>query len=360
MALHQKFSQAPGIVDGALMLAANAAKPLRACVVITLLLSACSPYLYNDEVSNISSAIGSINAGWKNGQQAIIDDHSATVIEYAAWRGSAVDLKGPCGRVPDNLPSDADVQRQVSHLQLSNGPCEIGVPALSPAAPVAVPGTLENINKTMSAMSAYATALLAITNSADNDSLNKASANFVSAVGKAADVAGSLGASKTDVAAAKAATTLGTDIAAAILNTERYRVLKKYVLVMDPLMPTLGGELGDALGQVQARRIESLEMHIALNVIQFDAIARKRAGAEDQALLTTVQGHMASYDQLISSKPKEVANELVKTHHALADALREDRGQTAAVIDSAQTLANDADKLRQALSPQAAAKGSGG
>ena len=93
---------------------------LAAAYGMVAVVSACSPYIYKDEIGGISSAIGSINSSWKAGQEALVDDHSVTTLEYASWRGVPVTLSGPCvthsGR-PDAhhqaqpLLSQADAER---------------------------------------------------------------------------------------------------------------------------------------------------------------------------------------------------------------------------------------------------------
>ena len=323
-------------------------------------LTACSPYLYKDEVTNVSSAVNSIGSGWKNSQQAMGADYQGIVVERASWNGLSARLSGPCvvaadvlkpARTNDKLVSA--FKREISRSNLNRGepPCNLDLiqnDVMRPA-PLTDDATMKKIDETMSALSAYAAALLAVTNATDKDDLTKAATGFNTAIGQMADAAAKLGANAAEVAGAKAASSLSTDIIAAILDTERYRILKDRVISVDPIMPTLAGEVSDALDLVRRKRLPILAQRVSLEVVEYNVGSAQRSSNDNQALLAAIQTQVSNYNDLDSAKTADVATKLAKTHHDLADALKSNKGQLTALVDGAKALANDAEQLNKAL-----------
>jgi hypothetical protein len=220
--------------------------------------------------------------------------------------------------------------------------------------PIAAEKTMKEIDETISVLSAYTAALLALTNASDKDALTKAATSVNAAVAQAADVAKTLGAKDEDVALAKASSSVVMDMIGLVADTERYRVLKRYVLAVDPLMPTLSGEIGDALELIRGKRLPILAQRVTLEAVEYNAGSASRASTANGVLLATLLTQAASYNDLSSAKTADLVTKLAKTHHALADALRQDKGQMTTLFDAAKTLANDADQLEKAISSQAA------
>lgn len=316
-------------------------------------LTSCSPYLYKDEVTNILSATSSIGSAWKNGQQALTDDYQQTVLENASWHGLPAVLSGPCVRIPDALADSYVGETKNGHLVLAgqDKPCKVDAAQGVLASPAAIDtdANLKRFNDAIGALLVYSAALTALTNATDKDGLTKAATSFNTAVSQMADVAGKAGASAGDVAAAKAAATLLTDVIGVVLDTRRYAYLKHYVLAIDQIMPTFSHEIGAALRLIPTARRPVLAQRITLEVLHYDTAAGKLSSAESLSMLMTIQTQATSFNGLDPAKAEALADGLTKTHHALADALRTDKGQVTALFDAAKALANDAEQIDKAL-----------
>jgi len=271
-------------------------------------------------------------------------------------------LGGPCvvdlgipdpAAAGDKLAAAFTREITADHLRLGTSSCGLDTAQADFAAPGPIDKdeTMKAMDKAMSTLSGYTAALAAITDASSSDELKKASTSFNNAVGQVADFAQQKGANASDVATAKAASTLGGDVAGLVLAHKQYVALKRTVLAVDPLMPTLAGEVSDALGEVRRARIPVLAQRITRAAVEYNSGADKRSFNDNAALLASIQTQVNCYNALVSANPADLGTNLARAHHALALALQNDKGQVGTLFDDLATLTADANAIQKALAP---------
>ena len=304
---------------------------------ISLAVSACSPYVYTQEIGGFGNGVSAVVASYQAGRQAVdaiaMQQRDAT---FAAGRTRLMLLPGcdqtaPTG-TPPKLPDCAIVAFAASPPPPPN-PVQAALAAAAPA---------------FDALKSYAAALAAVTSASDETALTQASqtltsaANgFVTALAKVAPHAASA-----KGAIGPAGGWLGQGIEF-YLGQRRLAVLRSTVPAMDPAVNELGQVVSAALLDIWQQELLQLgpAMRRAAEPLEETSVS-KLSAADYQVKLSALESEVAAYTQLRAADPTATARAMVAAHHQLAQALIADNGPDQAVLAAVQAFAASAGQLK--------------
>ncbi len=309
-------------------------------------LSACSPYVYSQEIAGFGSGVDAVVASYRSGQQAV--DAIAVQQRQAAEAAARTRLRllpgcdqtDPSG-TPPRLPDCAVV----------------AFGATTVAAPAALQRNLADAAPAFDALQAYAAALTAVTAAPDGTALNQATQSLITVAG---GMAGSIAKLKRKVPPdAPLIAPVGDLIGQAItllLDQQRLAALRSTVPVVDPYVQVLGQTVRAALADIRAQQV--LQLGSALRgdaePLEVPAVARLSV-ADYQSKLAVLQARVAAFNQARTADPTATIDAMVNAHHQLALALHANTGQGAAVLRSVQAFVSAAETLKVAIGVPAAA-----
>ncbi len=302
-------------------------------------LSACSPYVYNPEITAFSTGVDAVVASFQAGRQSV-DTMVVQQRQMAAITARARLLLLPgCDEIdpsgtPPTLPDCAVVPFD----------------ATSAPAPSAAQKNLADAAPAFNALEAYAAALKSVTAAADEAALTQA----VQSLATAAD--GMAGTAQKLAPAAGQAGSLVTPAGSLIgqaftiyLDQRRFAALRSAVPAMDPAVRVLGQTVQAALIDIRTRQLLQVESDLRRDARPLETPAVSMLSTGDyQGKLDTLESRIAAFNQARAADPAATVAAMVSAHHDLAQALQAGSGQGIAVLTSMQTFVATAEQLKAA------------
>jgi hypothetical protein len=190
----------------------------------------------------------------------------------------------------------------------------------------------------VAALSRYAAALAAVANAADREALTAAQAKLKTAVnGFASEAAG-----KT-VPAVGPAVDLLSSLTAALLDQQRYDILRSGVLAAKEPVADLGRTLSVALGGVWMERASALRKVASVEAESLGS------GREYAARLKKLREKVVALEALRGRNPGMAATDMVAAHDALANALLDGSRQVEAVATAVANFLAQAAAAKEAF-----------
>src|SRR5579859_3743788 len=308
--------------------------------------SGCSPYVYNQEITSFGNGVTSVVSTYQSGQQAIDASVAQKEIATEAAARTRLSLLDGCSHMdpsgtPPKLPACAVVKFGTTTAPTPSADQK----ALTDAAPA------------FNALKTYAAGLAAVTNAADDTTLNTATQGLTTAANGLATAV-----TKIDPGA-KAAGSLVTPLGSLIgqgisiyLDQRRYAVLKATVPAMDSNVAVIGKTVQAALLVIRAQQLEQLEDNLldASQPLNVDTVG-KLSESDYQTKLATLEAQVAAFNLARTADPATTITAMVNTHHELSQALQADTGQATAVLTEAENFATAAGQLQTAVTMASAA-----
>jgi len=313
---------------------------------IVLAVSACSPYVYSQDISEFGNGVNAVSASYQAGLQSV-DAIAAQQrdLRFAADRTRLIllpgcDQIGPTGK-PPRLPDCAIVTFGAS----------------SPPPPNAVQKALTGAASAFDALKSYAAALTALTAANDETALSQAAQTLTSA---AAGLATAVTKAAPQAAFAKsfvgpAGGLLGQGIEA-YLDQRRLAVLRNTVPAADPVVNDLGQVVAAALLDIRQQQLRQLgpAMREAAEPLEMPSVQQLSA-ADYRTKLSALEVWVAAYTQARAVDPAAAAEAMIAAHHQLAQALMSNDDQNQAVLAAVDTFAASATQLKAAFQSVSAA-----
>jgi len=310
-------------------------------------LSACSPYVYNQEITGFSTGVNAVAASYRSGQQAVdgIVAQQRQAAE-ATVRTRLLLLPG-CDQTE---PSGTPPRRPEC--------AAVPVGAQAAPGPTAVQQHLADAAPAFDALKGYAAALAAVTASADETALNQARQCLTAAAGGMA-----LELAKFQPAAARDGpllTPVGGMLGQGIaiwLDQRRLAALRNTVAAVDPEVQALGQTLQAALAAIRAQQLLQLgrDLRRAAEPLEATAVSRLSV-AGYQSNRAALEVDIAAFNHIRAADPAATVSAMVTAHHQLALALQANSGRAMAVATGAQTFIAAAEELKAAIGAPATAK----
>ena len=305
------------------------------------MLCACSPYVYNQEITGFSSGVDAVVSSYQTGQQAvdaiILQKQQEAVI---AARTRLILLPGCDQRDPTGTPPELPDCAVVP----------FGTTTAPP--PTTVQKNLTDAAPAFNALKAYAAALAAVTTAADDTALNQATQSLTTATSGLATAVAKLAPAASP--AKSLVSPVGSVIGQAItifLDQRRYAALRNTVPTVDPAVQTLGMTVEAALLDIRAQQLAQLErdLHSDAEPIEIAASVSKLSPGDYQSKLATLQSKVTAFNQARAADPTATITAMVNAHHQLALALQNDTGQGTPVLTAVESFATAAAQLETAV-----------
>ena len=297
-----------------------------------LTLSACSPYVYQDEVRGFKEGVDSLNAAYTESAAAVNNATRSSV--RGQWIATRARLFFSEGCVVEGTTPVPCAVREVGQPVPPDSAAQTGA---KEAAPV------------LSALKDYAAALEMIVDANDRAALDKATGELKAQVIGIAERADATNPGAAPVAArAGAITGLFNQIAASKLDKRRYQALRAGVVSADKDIAVLAPVAGDTLKLLRAERVrldrdEALEMAKGFRPALSEEEYRSRLLAFD----TKVDEMHA----LIGGNPRAAVDQMVKAHEKLRAALEDPTTQIAEVSQAVGAFVTEAEAVQKAFAP---------
>jgi hypothetical protein len=303
-------------------------------------LSACSPYVYNQEITGFSNGVDTVAASYQSGQQAV--DTIVTQRQQAADATARTrllllpgcDQTDPSG-TPPKLPDCAIVAWS----------------ATAAPPPTVVQKDLADAAPAFDALKAYAASLTAVTAAADETALRQASQSLTTAANGLAGTVAKLAPAASP--AGGFVTPVGGVISQGItlyLDQRRLAVLRSTVPAVDPDVQVLGQTVQAALLDIRAQQLLQLGTDLRSDAEPLEvAAASKLSPADYQSKLAALQVRIAAFNQARAADPTGTVAAMVSAHHQLAAALEANSGQQMAVLAAVQTFVTAAGQFKTAV-----------
>lgn len=298
-----------------------------------LAMSACSPYLYEKEVNDLSSGI-----------KALADNASE---QQASLRGRATDSANWQAALDPSMRVNLD-RRLCRRESLGKTPAASGMRGCQLSFNGDLPKNDRLSNElaerltVLQSFSKYAFALEAVTNATDSQdlqvatgALETASAGLVSLLG------GPAGALTGEIVS------VFSGLAQIALNAERHTALKASVLKVDATLPAASKRIASALADTKSALIvDASEDALALS----RSLSRTRDIAARKLLIDELDQRARRVRGLQASDPEKLVSAIVKAHGALAKALVEENRDLDELQSSLVTLKSLTDRFKAAVS----------
>jgi hypothetical protein len=332
--------------------------------------SACSPYVFSDDVQTLSAKMGSIDASYQDNIQKIIAERH--LANRTLWMHDKPELvTGPGCDFDRSNPARCDLIAKgapaaIVHATAKSEPIAASqtVPpedvCETPADNVSAPTTASDKRAPplqradlLKALDSYTAALAAITKAQDRADFDNAAAKVSAAVGALAQSApGPYGAAAGPVAKASSSAVLwlvGQD-----LDYRRLQQLRNATQTACKPIHELASAFGVALEEQRDARLSGLLVLVARKT-QAVNIARARH-ATDQAYGAAIDDAEAAadaFETVRATDPHATAQALSDAHDKLVVAVRNNDGEPATLVASLQTFAQRANDLATAAAANA-------
>jgi hypothetical protein len=302
--------------------------------------SACSPYVYSQEIASFSNGVNAVATSFQTGQQAVAAIVAQQQQAAEAAARTRLTLLPGCDQVdpsgtPPKLPDCAAVA--------------FGATAEPPPTPVQ--SYLANAAPAFDALKSYVASLTAVTTAGDETTLKQATQSLDTSVGGLAETVGRFEPSVAPGASlvGPAAGLFGEGIIL-YLDQRRYAALRRMVPAVDPAVQALGRTVTAALRDIRAQQVAQLQHDLHGGAEPFEAVSvGKLSPADYQAKVAALQAKVAALNQVRAADPKATVTAMLNAHHQVALALQNDTGQGMAVLASVTDFANAAATLETAI-----------
>lgn len=292
---------------------------------ILMLETGCSPYVYSQEVTSFSKGTAAIVTDYTSSKTAF--DDLVTELKYQDYTHEKTRLTALSGcdsivRVQDNFP-----------------PCDVvefGNTKLDDLTPLQI--EVNKAKPAIDALSNYVSNLVALTTATDDTTLSAAETKLNTSV---ATLTIDIGKANTDFTKTQAAEVNGVvnifvQAAQTYLNYHRLTVLKQNVPAADAVIDQLGKAILEALLDVRAHRMQELQKEIRQAAIPLETAetVHKLKETEYRSDLNLLTSKIALFNQIRAADPKSSIQSMITAHHQLATALKNDDGQSTAVLSA--------------------------
>ncbi|TSP13445.1 DUF885 domain-containing protein [Cupriavidus campinensis] len=295
-------------------------------------LAACSPYLYKSEVESFRAGVNDLATAYQSGTKGVAAERAVIQQTQLTPTRTRVALSPGCA-----LPATVSAAPAADNTL----PC-----ALQPADPAMAPRQSAPRESTSAAplihaLRDYADALAAITNAQDQEALEAANSKLT---GSLAGLASTAKAGLPNEFGAIAG--LAFSVGVATLNQRRFDMLKRGVTAANEPVAVLGDAMGQALDTLRKARADGLLLAGTTMAGQINA---SMSPDDYTAALTTLQAKTDAIETLRRTNARAAADDMVKAHAALAQALNDDTRQVAAVVTALKTFREKARAVQEAF-----------
>ena len=303
-----------------------------AAFVISLLLSACSPYVYKDEVRGFATGVDNLTAAYAASTAAVND------LTRSAQRDLWVSRR-------------ASLAMTIGCTPAASGPCAVHEVGQQVPAPTQTQTAAADAAVVFTALKDYASALAMIVNAEDRDALDKATGELQDSVTNLAKrFEPTSPAPGTLPVAPRAGAVAGLfgQIAATGLDQRRFEALRAGVVSADRDMPTLAEAATRTLNLLTTARINSANR---------EALAMERGFvkglSEDdyRSRMTAFEAKVEELQGLRSANPAGAADQMVTAHGKLRAALEDPTTQISEVSKAVKAFVEKAKAVRTAFTP---------
>ncbi|HVC63296.1 MAG TPA: hypothetical protein VND19_23400 [Acetobacteraceae bacterium] len=309
-------------------------------------LSACSPYVYNPEITGFSTGVAAVVSSYQTGRQAVdaIVAQRQVAAEIAA-RARMTLLPGCTQREPSGTPPRL---RDCAIVTFG----ATAVPAPTPAQQA-----LADAAPAFNALNAYAASLAAVASAADATALSQATQSLTAAAG---GLAGAVATLHPAAAPAGALVTSGGSLIgqgiALYLDQRRLAALRSTVPRLDPDVQILGQTVRAALLEIHLLQLRQLDRELLRDSAPLEAATVGRlSAAAYQSKRAAVAAEVAAFNQARAADPAATVTAMVVAHRQLAAALRDNAGQGLAVLTTVRNFIAAAAQLKTAIGAAAKA-----
>jgi hypothetical protein len=339
------------------------------------LVSSCSPYPYSDSSAAFSTTNDTLGKSYQTTAQKIHTEQRAA--RHLAWLNARPDLTFGPGCEPGgnkSVPCDVIETSDLAKAQAAAAitPLETSSPPAQPAKPaedVCQPGTDAGATpvrqtvahltplqraEVLDSLKSYAAALVAITKAQDRADFDAAAGKVSAAVGalvqSAADASGE-GAAAAPAAGtvAKASTDILLWVVGQSLDWQRWRELRRATAAACEPVHSLAMAVQFMLEEQRDVELRTLRPQLTLYI---QAANRLRASrANDQAYGDAIDRAFTaadSYQAVRVTAPQAAAQSLQEAHDKLVVAVRNDTGQSDALVTSLTTFAKNVSQFETA------------
>lgn len=300
--------------------------------VLLLATTACSPYGYRAPATNFATAVTDLTDAAARGTVAVEADRIDLLrVRLRDGDVRATTLSAACSSAPASPPQPCELTRFPARTTAegvtADAPWQTGTTAAA----------------SLRSLTAYAASLGALTNAADREAFDKASAELAGSLGGLATASG-VGAPIAAPVQAVAGAALW--LVGQGLDHERYTRLRAAVRDAHPHVEALAVPVADELQRLHRRRISLLSSSArALN----DGIPATPAGPARVARFDDTARAVANLVAVRGADASQLRRRLVDAHRTLRDLLEDPASQLTDALAAAQQFADQAAKLRAAL-----------
>lgn len=297
-------------------------------------LGACSPYLYKSEVESFRAGVSDLATAYQSGTKGVAAERAVIQQAQLTPTRTRVALSPGCALPATVSAAPAADNALPCVLQPAGAPMAAPRQAAAPEPDAGAP--------LIRALRDYADALAAITNAQDQEALEAANSRLTGSLAGLASTA-KVGLPNEFGAIAGLAFSAGV----ATLNQRRFDMLKRGVTAANEPVAVLGDAMGQALDTLRKTRADGLLLAGTTMASQMNA----NMSPDDYATtLTTLQAKTDAIETLRRTNARAAADDMVKAHAALAQALNDDTRQVAAVVTALKTFREKARAVQEAFS----------
>ena len=328
--------------------------------------SACSPYVFSENVQTLSTKMASIDASYQdNAQKIVAERHLGNRILWVHEKpvlltGPGCDFDAtysiPCDLMAQGTPAPAvHVAAKPEPIAPSANLCETitDLPAASTTDTDKHPAPLRRADL-LRALDNYTGALAAITKAQDRADFDNAAADVSAAAGALAQSApGPYGAAAAPVA--KASTNAVLWLVGQDLDYRRLHELQNATRIACEPMHVLADALGVVLEEQRDARLRGLFVLLVRKTKALNGI-RAAPHVTDEAYGAAIDDAEAAadaFETVRATDPHATAQALRNAHDNLVVAVRNNNGEFAALVASLQTFARQANDLATAAATNA-------
>lgn len=324
-------------------------------VISAVMISGCSPYVYEKEVSQFSASVSTLKATSSGAQSALLADQIENIRVKAILR-QRDDLRLSATGCFDGLSTVSEFCHASFGGEATTFLDDDDILSINGRKGGSNP--VVGTNEILVSLDRYSKALASITNAEDRARFDAAAQSLQASTVELVSLSGTQGAATTPLVGGGIGLLAG--VSATYFDTRRQHVLKKVVLRMngDPdgpqqgVVPLLVRKLENSFERFRTRRIQELSKREAdLEAGLQDAVRRK----SDVGIAFAVDGFVNLADELNAlnaADPTKVINSFEAAHNALATALKDDSKQIEPVSAATSALLDQVTALKQALSDE--------
>jgi len=288
-----------------------------------LFLAGCSPYVYKQEIDGFALGVKDLATAYNDGRAYIMTRDLEDQDARWAQNRAALTITA-CEFRDTGNPGNVEC---VLH--------EIAQPVPSPSP---LGAAVRDAGPIVKALSDYSSALAAVANAADREALTAAQTKLKAAVqGLANEAAGK------PVATVGPLVDLFSALTTAILDQQRYAILRSGVTAAQAPVADLGVTLARTLGGIWM--VRASELRDAANL----EVRNLGSGPDYPSHLRKARERVAALETLRTKNPSVAATDLVAAHDALAKALADDSRQVEAVANAVGSFVTQAKAVKDAF-----------